>query len=81
MVLMENTVALEYVFLYMLQFSPLSTIPPITYVLKSLHNDKIPPNLLRLTATSNKPKFQKPMAHYPVYLFYIPTLHQAHIMS
>lgn len=78
---MENTVALKYVFLHMLQFSPLNTIPPITRVLKSLHNDKIPPNLLRLTATWNKPKFQHPMAHYPVCLFYIPTSHQTHIMS
>lgn len=29
MVLMENTVALGYVFLRMLQFSPLNTIPPL----------------------------------------------------
>jgi len=71
-VLMENTVALGYVFLHMLQFSPLNTILPIIHVLKSLHNDKIPQNLLTLTATSNKPKFRQPMAHYPVCLSIYP---------
>jgi hypothetical protein len=42
MVLMENIVALGYVFLRMLQFSSLNIIPPIIHDLKSLHNDKIP---------------------------------------